>query len=137
MTLELWALLGAALTLFLSIFVQQITMDRIYGTAYALSNRGVLPADPSPTIERLTRLVRNHVEGLAVFATLVLIATAAGISNSFTQYAALAIVALRFLHFVFYALGITPLRSVVWGAGFLIATPAFIYGLVSEAGLPF
>lgn len=137
MTLELWALLGATLILFLSIFVQQIAMDRIYGAKYALSNRDSVPGEISPTIERLTRLVRNHVEGLAVFGMLVLIASVAGVSNNFTQYAALAIVGLRFLHFIFYALGVTPLRSLAWGLGFLIATPAFIYGLIIGAGLPF
>lgn len=137
MAIELWALTGVVLILFVSIFAQQIIIDRKYGAQYALSNRDALPTEESPVVARLTRLVRNHVEGLAVFAPLVLIAGIAGVSNSFTQIAALVILAARFLHFVFYAAGITPFRSFAWGIGFLLATPAFIYGLVSEIGLPF
>ena len=136
MTIELWVLLGLALLLFAAIFVQQITMDKVYGTQYALSNRDG-PARLSPDVERLGRLVRNHVEGLAVFTPLVLVATLTQTSNAFTQVAALVILAARILHFVFYALGVTPLRSVVWGIGFLLATPAFIFGLFRGIGLPF
>ncbi|MEM9423069.1 MAG: MAPEG family protein [Pseudomonadota bacterium] len=137
MTIELWALMGAVLLLFVAIFAQQIAMDRIYGAKYALSNRDALDGPVSPVVERLTRLVRNHVEGLAIFGSLVLIANAAEVSNSFTQVAALVIVSMRALHFLFYAFGITPFRSFAWGIGFLLATPAFIYGLVSSVGLPF
>ncbi|MEL6363091.1 MAG: MAPEG family protein [Pseudomonadota bacterium] len=111
MTIELWALFGATFTLFLSIFIQQIAIDRASGAKYAVSNRGELPGPPSAIVGRLTNLVRNHVEGLAVFGALVLIAHAAGVSNTITQYAALAILAARVLHFVFFSLGITPLRS--------------------------
>lgn len=137
MTIELWALFGASLILFLSIFIQQIAIDRAYGAKYALSNRAELPSEPSAIVERLTKLVRNHVEGLAVFGALVLIASAANVSNTITQYAALTILGARILHFLFFALGITPLRSFAWGIGFLLATPAFIYGLISSVGLPF
>lgn len=137
MIIELWALLGATLLLFLSIFIQQIAIDRSYGAKYAISNRAALPGESSALVERLTRLVRNHVEGLAVFVPLVAIAAIADISNSITQTAALVIVGARAAHFIFYAFGITPLRSLAWGVGYLLATPAFIYGLVSAVGLPF
>lgn len=134
MTIELWALLGTTTILFISIFAQQITMDRVYGTAHALSNRDTTPDQRSTTVDRLTRLVRNHVEGMTVFAPLVIIASLADVSNGITQTAAMVIAGARLLHFVFYILAITPFRSLVWGVGFLLATPAFVYGLIS--GLP-
>lgn len=135
MTTELWSLLGATLLLFLSIFAQQIAIDRKYGAKYALSNRDKLPGPSSPLVERLTRLVQNHIEGLAIFAPLVLIASTLGVTNNFTQISAMVIVSTRFLHFVFYALGISPFRSIAWGIGFIGATPVFIYGLISSVGM--
>ncbi len=131
MSLELIALLGVTLVLFVAILVQQIGIDRAYGATFALSNRDSLPAEASPTVERLTRLVRNHVEGLVLFSALVLVGAVAGVSNRFTQYAALAILAMRLLHFVSYAFGVTPLRSFAWGIGYMVAMPVFIYGLIS------
>ncbi|MEM6486088.1 MAG: MAPEG family protein [Pseudomonadota bacterium] len=136
MTIEILALFGCVVVLFISIFAQQIAIDRAYGAKYALSNRDSTPREPSPTVERLTKLVRNHVEGLAVFGSLVLIASVSGISNSATVYASLAIFAARALHALFFAFGITPLRSLAWGFGFLLATPTFLYGLISGSTLP-
>lgn len=137
MTFELLALLGCTIILFVSVFAQQITIDRAYGAKYALSNRESAPEEPSPTVERLTRLVRNHVEGLAVFGSLVLIASISGVSNTATVYASAAIFVARALHALFFAFAITPLRSLAWGFGFLLATPTFIYGLISGSTLPF
>ena len=134
MTIELWALTGMAIMLFASIFAQQIAADKAYGAKYALSNRDALPGPASPNVERLGRNVRNHVEGLAVVAPLILIAAIAGLSNPFTQGAAVAAVATRLLHFVFYALGVTLFRSIAWALGFLLAVPVFLFGLISGAG---
>ena len=36
----------------------------------------------------------------------------------------------RAAHFVFYAAGITHVRSLAWAAGFFGATPAFVFGLL-------
>lgn len=131
MAYELYALIGVTLILFIAIFAQQIAIDRVYGAKYALSNRESVPGDQSELVNRLTRIVRNHVEGIAVFAPLVLIAAVSEISNPFTRYSSLAIVILRLLHFLFYSFGVTPFRSFAWGLGFLIATPVFLYGLLS------
>lgn len=131
MAYEIYALTGVTIILFVAIFAQQIAIDRIYGAKYALSNRESVPGDQSELVNRLTRIVRNHVEGIAVFAPLVLIAAVSEISNPFTRYSSLAIVILRLLHFLFYSFGVTPFRSFAWGLGFLIATPVFLYGLLS------
>ncbi len=132
MSIELWSLLTTTVIFYLAIFIQQIAKDRIYGVKYALSNRERVPTEsPSPTIERLTRLVNNHSEGMIIFATLILIASVTGISNGFTQYAAMTIAVMRGLHFIFYAFAITPFRSFAWGIGFIAAIPVFVYGLLS------
>ncbi len=138
MTIELWALLGTTFILWLAIFTQQVNIDKNSGAKYALSNReqGHEFEGATKTTARLSRNVRNHVEGLAMFAPLVLIAGVAGVSNSFTQYAAVALLAFRFLHFVFYSFGITPLRSIVWGLGFFVAQGAFLWGLLATVSFP-
>ena len=130
MTIELWSSLGVSLVLFAAILIQQIAIDRKYGATYALSNRASVPVSVSPLVERLTRLVRNHVEGVALFVPLGLIATGAGVSNTFTQAGAIAFLAMRVFHLLFYAAGITPFRSFSWGIGFFVAIPVFLYGLL-------
>ncbi|MEM9195213.1 MAG: MAPEG family protein [Myxococcota bacterium] len=130
MTVELWALLGVFATLWASLLVQMVALDRIAGTKYALSNRDSSTSDQSATLGRLTRVVRNHVEGLALFGTLVVLASIVEVSNPWTRNAALVFVAARVLHFIFYAAGITHVRSIAWAVGFFGALPAFVYGLL-------
>lgn len=133
MSIELWALLGVVAVLWLSILAQQLQLDLSGGAKYALSNRdqGHRFEGATALTGRLTRNVRNHVEGLAVFAPLVLIAAAADVSNAWTQRAALLFLMTRLLHFVFYSAGITPFRSFAWGIGFFIAIGSFAFGLVT------
>ena len=133
MNIELWALLGAAAVLWLAIFAQQIALDKAVGAKYALSNREQDHSFKGATRlhGRLTRTVRNHVEGLSLFAPLNLTASVAAISNVWTQYAAIAFFITRLLHFVSYAAGITPFRSFAWGIGFFFALGSFVFGLVT------
>ncbi|MDJ0705494.1 MAG: MAPEG family protein [Leptolyngbyaceae cyanobacterium MO_188.B28] len=133
MTVELWALLGTIAILWVAILAQQIALDKAVGAQYALSNReqGHNFKGATPLHGRLTRTVRNHVENLAIFAPLVLIAAAAGASNVWTQYAAIAFFISRFLHFFFYTAGITPFRSFAWAISFFLAIGGFVFGLVT------
>ncbi len=133
MTIELWTLLGATLLLWIAIFAQQIALDKAVGAKYALSNREQDHSFEGATLlhGRLTRTVRNHVEGLSLFTPLILIASIAGISNVWTQYAAIAFFITRLLHFAFYAAGIIPFRSFAWGIGFFFALGSFVFGLVT------
>ncbi|MFK8185405.1 MAG: MAPEG family protein [Phormidesmis sp.] len=133
MRIELWALFGTTALLWLAIFAQQLALDKAVGAKYALSNReqGHNFKGVTPLHSRLTRTVRNHVEGIAIFAPLVLIAAAAGVSNVWTQYASIAFFVTRLLHFLFYAAGITPFRSFAWGIGFFLALGSFVFGLVT------
>ncbi len=131
MTIELWSLLDVTAVLWVAILTQQIQMDKVGGAKYALSNRdqGHTFKGATPLTGRLTRNVRNHVEGLVLFAPLVLVAAVSGISNLWTQSAAIAFFISRVLHFFFYAAGITPLRSIVWLVGFL-SIGIFVFGIV-------
>ena len=133
MTVELWSLFGVVVVLWIAILTQQIQADKAGGAKYALSNReqGHSFQGATALTGRLTRNVRNHVEGLALFAPLVLIAAVAGASNVWTQVAAIAFFITRALHCVFYAAGITPFRSIVWAAGFFLAIGSFVFGMVT------
>jgi uncharacterized MAPEG superfamily protein len=51
-----------------------------------------------------------------------------GISNTWTQGAAIVYLAARALYPFTYLLGLNPWRSLVWMAGFM-ALPAFAWGL--------
>ena len=133
MTIELWSLLGVTAIFWLAIFAQQIALDKAVGAKYALSNREQDHNFEGATLlhGRLTRNVRNHVEGLALFTPLVLISAAASVSNIWTQGAAIAFAVTRFLHFFFYAAGITPFRSFAWAISFFLAIGSFTFGLVT------
>ncbi|AFY38160.1 hypothetical protein Lepto7376_1835 [[Leptolyngbya] sp. PCC 7376] len=132
MTIELWTLFGAAALLWIAILAQQLALDVAVGAQYALSNREQDHNFKGATRlhGRLTRTVRNHVEGLAIFAPLILIAAVAGISNIWTQWTAIAFLVTRCLHLLFYAAGITPFRSFAWAIGFFLSLGGFVFGLV-------
>lgn len=133
MTTELWMLFGVTAILWAAILAQQLQLDITGGAKYALSNReqGHNFKGATALSGRLTRNVRNHVEGVAIFAPLVLIAAIANVSNPWTQGAAIAYFITRLLHFVLYAAGITPFRSFAWGIGFFFSIGGFVFGLVT------
>lgn len=74
----------------------------------------------------MNRIVANHLEDMALFAPLVLVADLADISTPLTQLGAGLFVVGRAAFSVIYALGVPVLRSVAWGVGvaglLLIAT---------------
>ena len=126
---ELIALFGATLVVFASIVAQAVVMDLRSGVPYALSGRAEPPPRAAPIDGRLGRNVRNQIEGLAMFAPLVLIATSLELSNDLTRTASVAFVAARALFALAYGLDLVPWRSIAWITG-LIATIAFGVGLI-------
>jgi uncharacterized MAPEG superfamily protein len=89
------------------------------------------PAEPG-WADRAKRAHANAVENLAVFAPLVLIASAIGTTNAATAAAAQIFVVARLMHYVVYVLGIPVLRTLAFLAGF-VCTLVFagsIFGLV-------
>lgn len=80
------------------------------------------PENPAPLAgwaQRLKAAHYNAVENLVVFAALVLIANAAGVSNDTTVMAAQVYFWARLVHAVSYALGIPWVRTLAFAAGFV------------------
>ena len=85
----------------------------------------VAPLAMSAWAERLKKAHYNAVESLAPFAAIVLVAHAAGVSNTATAAAATVYFWARVIHAVVFTLGIPWLRTlafaVAWGAIICIA----------------
>ena len=72
----------------------------------------------SPWAAKMKAAHANAVENLVVFATLVLIANAAGVSNETTVMACTVYFWARVLHLVSYTLAIPWIRTVAFVIGF-------------------
>lgn len=79
----------------------------------------VNPKTQSPWAIRLKKAHANAVENLVVFATLVLIAQSAGISNSVTASASVLYIWARVVHAIAYTAAIPWLRTLAFVAGFV------------------
>src|SRR3569623_1318923 len=78
------------------------------------------PAHPKPVSAWAVRLKAAHanaVEKLVVFAPLVLVANAAGVSNSATATAAIVYFCARLVHAIAFALGIPWVRTLAFTVG--------------------
>lgn len=79
------------------------------------------PADPKPLAPWAARMKAAHanaVENLVVFAALVLIANAAGISNATTVLASQLYFWARVVHLLAYTFAVPWVRTVAFAAGF-------------------
>jgi uncharacterized MAPEG superfamily protein len=76
------------------------------------------PAPLSPWAAKMKAAHANAVENLVVFATLVLIANAAGVSSETTVMACTVYFWARLLHLVSYTLAIPWIRTVAFVIGF-------------------
>ena len=80
------------------------------------------PADPKPVAawaEKLKCAHYNAVENLVVFATLVLVANAAGVSNETTVLACSMYFWARLVHVVAYTFAISWVRTLGFAVGFV------------------
>ncbi len=92
-----------------------------------ITTRGLMdavgyPAEPKPLAawaEKLKCAHYNAVENLVVFATLVLVANAAGVSNETTVLACSVYFWARLVHAVAYTFGIPWLRTLGFALGFV------------------
>ena len=93
----------------------------------AITVRGLIdavgyPEDPKPLApwaERMKKAHYNSVENLVLFATLVLVAHAAGISNETTVLVCKIYFWARVVHLVSYTMGIPWVRTLAFAAGWL------------------
>lgn len=79
------------------------------------------PDNPKPMskwAQRLQAAHANAVENLVVFAALVLVAQATGVSSEATAFACCLYFWARLAHAVVFALGMPWLRTLTWTAGF-------------------
>ena len=80
------------------------------------------PENPKPLAHWASRMKAAHcnaIENLAVFAALVLIANAAGISNETTAMVCVIYFWARLVHYLVYTFGIPWLRTLAFVAGAL------------------
>ena len=116
MSVELSMLVYSTL-LFLVIILAQ--------AAFAISQNGLLAQagsrdslpEPSMLRQRLQRLTANMQENLVMFAIVVLVAQAAGVSNSTTAMAASLFFYARVAHAVIYAFGWPMIRPLFYFVG--------------------
>lgn len=132
MTTELAALLANAGILLVLLFIQGGLVPVTHGFKWGLGPRDQ-PRDPSILQGRLHRIVANHIEGMAMFAPLILIAHLAGISTALTATGAIIFVVGRTAFAAIYMAGVPVLRSLVWGGAmvglFMVAFDVVRFGL--------
>ena len=92
-----------------------------------IATRGLMdavgyPENPKPQSPWAVRLMRAHdnaVENLVVFAALVLVANAAGVSNSVVAGAAVVYFWARVVHAAAYTFGVPWVRTLAFTVGFV------------------
>jgi uncharacterized MAPEG superfamily protein len=121
MTVELLMLVYSA-TLFLAIILVQATLAIAQnGLTAQAGNRDNLP-EPSVLRKRLLRLTANLQENLVLFAIVVLVAQAVGVSNDTTAMGATIFFYARVAHAIVYAFGWPMIRPLFYAAN--------LYGIV-------
>lgn len=120
MTPELTALALAALVQFATLGVFGCLVGQQGKLAYQAGNRDT-PAPHRGPAARAQRALANHTENLILFAVAVAVAvvTLGGEASRLTAVCAWLYVAARILYVPAYVLGLGPLRSVVWGVGWV------------------
>jgi uncharacterized MAPEG superfamily protein len=117
-SLELYYLAWTVLITALMWLPGTLALTKEQGLMVALGNRhNVAPL--SAWAERSQRAHRNAVENLVLFAPLVLLADAIGLTNAATEWACLIYFWMRVLHYLSYTAGIIGVRTGVWTVGWL------------------
>jgi len=114
MSIELQSLLGLVGILLILVTIQGMLVPVVHGLKWGLGPRDK-PKEPSVLQGRLKRIVANHMEGMAMFVPLILVAHLTAISTPLTVLGAGVFLAGRAAFAVVYFLGIPVLRSAVWG----------------------
>jgi uncharacterized MAPEG superfamily protein len=118
MTTELTLLAWSVALLIVQVLVAIVGAMTQFPMSVLAGNREV-PVEGKAWVGRAQRAYRNMMEGLLPFAAIVLIAAAAGISNSMTVLGAQLFFYARVAYAVVYVAGIPWLRTVVWTVGLL------------------
>jgi len=129
MTIEILSLLSFLALFAVLLLAQPLVMASTSGVTYVAGNRDRPQDTIHPLNGRLHRTVNNSIEAAVLFIPLILLTEVLGVSNSLTQYGAMAFVAARVLYALVYAVGVAGLRTLVWNAG-LIALGSIAAGLL-------
>jgi uncharacterized MAPEG superfamily protein len=113
MSVELTMLVYSAALFFLIILVQAGLAIAQNGLMAQAGSRDNLP-EPSVLRKRLLRLTSNMQENLVLFAIVVLVANAAGVSNETTALGASIFFYARVAHAIVYAFGWPMIRPVFY-----------------------
>jgi len=124
MTPELMMLLYSAILMLVIILVQASLAIGQNGLMAQAGSRDNLP-EPSVLRGRLLRLTANLQENLVMFAIVVLVAHAAGVSNETTILGASLFFYARLAHAVVYAFGWPMIRPLFYAIG--------LYGMITIA----
>lgn len=130
MIYELWVLALCAVLL-LALYLIQGVYTTITAPKWGVGARDEA-REKSVFAGRLDRTVQNHIEAMMVFAPLVLIAHALGISNDLTTWGAGLFLGARVAFVPLYFLGVPWLRTLVWFGG--VAGTVMIAYAVLTAG---
>ena len=115
MSVELMMLLYSAILLLLIILVQASLGISQNGLMAQAGNRDNL-SEPTLLRKRLLRLTANLQENLVLFAIVVLVASAAGVSNDATALGAVVFFYARVGHAVIYTFGWPVIRPLFYAA---------------------
>lgn len=119
MTTEIyWLVLTTVVT---AIFWVPYVLNRIAvrGLLRAIGNPQASDKPHSPWAERALLAHQNAIENLIIFASLILAAHAAGVSNSITEGAAALYFLARVGHYFVYVFGIPGARTLTFATGWL------------------
>jgi uncharacterized MAPEG superfamily protein len=100
------------------VFVQALAGIRAQGLFTMAGHRDNLPP-AKPYQARTRRVVENHIEGLVMFAPLVLAAAIMGRMTETTELAARLFFYSRVVHALAYLVYIPFVRSIAWGVSML------------------
>jgi uncharacterized MAPEG superfamily protein len=113
MPVELMMLLYSAILLFVIIVMQAGLAISQNGLPAQAGSRDNLP-EPTVLRMRLQRLAANMQENLVMFAAVVLVANAAGVSNETTALGASIFLYARLAHAIIYAFGWPMIRPLFY-----------------------
>ena len=116
MSVELTMLAFSVALLLVLLVIQGSVGAKAQGAMAMAGNRDNLGA-PTPLQARAKRLVDNHIEGLALFAPLVLIAAHQNISTAMTVLGAQLFFYSRAAHAAVYLIGLPIIRPLIWLVG--------------------
>ena len=128
MTIELTMLVYSVVLLVIVIAIQATAGILAQGLPAMAGSRDNL-GEPSQFQSRSKRVAENHKEGLLLFAPLVLVASAAGISTELTVLGAQLFFYSRIAHAVIYLAGWPWIRPLAWFVG-LVGTLMILFALL-------